>query len=67
MPFNPNIAHTFYLAGFIESCGRGVKKIYESCKANGVPTPEYTVHPKDIMIKFTVPEDRVITLGKRTG
>ncbi|MCM1384395.1 MAG: putative DNA binding domain-containing protein, partial [Lachnoclostridium sp.] len=64
LPFNPNIAHTFYLAGFIESWGRGIEKIYESCKADGVPMPEYTVHPKDIMIKFTAPEDRVITLGK---
>ena len=64
LPFNPNIAHTFYLAGFIESWGRGIEKIYKSCKADGVPAPEYTIHPKDIMIKFTAPEDRVITLGK---
>jgi len=26
----------------------------------GIPHPEYTVHPGDIMIKFTSPEDRVI-------
>ena len=23
-PYNPNIAHVFYLAGFIESWGRGI-------------------------------------------
>ncbi len=26
-PYNPNIAHVFYLAGFIESWGRGIEKI----------------------------------------
>ena len=25
-PFNPNIAYVFYLAGFIESWGRGIEK-----------------------------------------
>ncbi|MCM1155267.1 MAG: putative DNA binding domain-containing protein [Roseburia sp.] len=64
LPFNPNIAHVFYLAGFIESWGRGIEKIYESCKADGLPEPEYTVHQRDIMIKFTTLEDRVITIGK---
>lgn len=64
LPFNPNIAHTFYLAGFIESWGRGVEKIYESCREDGLQPPEYTVHPRDIMIKFTAPKDRIIALGK---
>lgn len=59
-PFNPNIAHTFYLAGFIESWGRGIEKIHDACKENGMPPPEYTVHPGDIMIKFTAPSDCVI-------
>ncbi len=59
-PFNPNIAHTFYLAGFIESWGRGIEKIYDACREDGVPEPEYTVHPGDIMIKFTFPDDRII-------
>lgn len=64
-PFNPNIAHTFYLAGFIESWGRGIEKIYDACKENGMPPPEYTVHPGDIMIKFTAPADLVIRSGNR--
>lgn len=41
-----------------------VEKIYESCKADLLPEPEYTVHPRDIMIKFTAPEDRIISTGK---
>lgn len=59
-PFNPNIAHVFYLTGFIESWGRGIEKICNACRADGVPQPEYSIHPGDIMIKFTAPEDRVI-------
>lgn len=58
--FNPNIAHTFYLAGFIESWGRGIEKICTACKEDGVPQPKYTIHPGDIMIEFTAPEDRIL-------
>lgn len=59
-PYNPNIAHVFYLAGFIESWGRGIEKICSACKNDGVPQPVYTINPGDIMIEFTAPEDRVI-------
>ena len=59
-PYNPNIAHVFYLAGFIESWGRGIEKICSACEKDGVPQPEYTINPGDIMIKFTAPEDRLI-------
>ena len=63
LPYNPYIAHVFYLAGFIESWGRGVEKICDSLKADDLPMPEYTVHPGDIMIKFTGPEDRIIRVS----
>ena len=59
-PYNPNIAYVFYLAGFIESWGRGVEKICTALRAENLPMPEYTVNPGDIMIKFTGPEDRII-------
>ena len=64
-PYNPNIAHVFYLAGFIESWGRGVEKICHALKADNLPLPEYTIHPGDIMIKFTAPENRVVRLNKQ--
>ena len=57
-PFNPNIAHVFYLAGFIESWGRGIEKICSACEKDGVPQPVYTINPGDIMIEFNAPEDR---------
>ncbi|MDD4689904.1 MAG: ATP-binding protein [Eubacteriales bacterium] len=65
MPHNPLIAHAFYLAGYIESWGRGVEKIFAACKEDGIYPPEYTIHPKDITIKFSAPEERVIRTGKR--
>lgn len=65
-PYNSNIAHVFYLAGFIESWGRGIEKICSACKNDSVPQPVYTINPGDIMIEFTAPEDRVIRSGKVT-
>ena len=64
-PYNPNIAYVFYLAGFIESWGRGVEKICNALRAENLPMPEYTVNPGDIMIKFTGPEDRIIRVTDR--
>lgn len=61
VPFNPNIAHVFYLAGFIESWGRGIEKICLACSKDGVPKPLYEINPSDIMIKFTAPADRIVS------
>ncbi len=60
IPYNPNIANVFYLAGFIESWGRGIEKICSVCRANDLPLPEYTINPGDIMIKFTADKDKII-------
>ncbi len=62
-PYNPNLATVLYYAGFIESWGRGIEKIRTSCRADGLPEPEFTVHPGDIMIKFTAPKDRVVKVN----
>lgn len=59
-PFNPTIAHVFYLAGFIESWGRGIEKIMNACQKDGLPPPEYSINPSDSMIKFSAPENRII-------
>ncbi len=52
LPHNPDIANTFFRAGFIESWGRGIEKICNLCKEYGISAPEYTVHPNDIMMMF---------------
>ena len=52
LPHNPDIANTFFRAGFIESWGRGIEKICRLCKEYGISEPKYTVHPNDIMMMF---------------
>ena len=52
VPFNPDIANTFYRAGYIEAWGRGIKKIYDACKEIGAKGPEYTIHGHDVMVRF---------------
>ena len=59
-PFHPNIAHVYYLAGFIESWGRGIEKICQACREDNVPLPEYDITGNSVMIKFIAPEDRVV-------
>ena len=56
LPHNPDIANTFFRAGFIESWGRGIEKICNLCKKYGIAEPEYTVHPNDIMMMFKANE-----------
>ena len=58
--YNPNIAHVFYLAGHIESWGRGIEKIFDSCIENDLPMPKYYINPTDIMIEFDAPQRLVI-------
>lgn len=67
IPYNPDIAHVFYLAGFIESWGRGIEKICSACRQNKVPLPEYMIHPGDIMVKFIAPEDRTVRQNNRVN
>lgn len=64
-PYNPSIADIYYLAGFIENWGRGIEKICSACESDGTSPPEYTVHPGDIMIKFTASEDRIIRIADK--
>ncbi len=59
-PFNPNIAHVYYLAGFIESWGRGIEKICQACREDFVPLSEYDITGNSVMIKFIAPEDRIV-------
>lgn len=67
IPYNPDIAHVFYLAGFIESWGRGIEKICSACRQDKVPLPEYMIHPGDIMVKFIAPEDRTVRQNNRVN
>ena len=51
-PYNPLIANAFYRAGYVESWGRGIQKIADSCKENNCDIPEYQVKKGDFSIIF---------------
>ena len=60
IPHNPLIAHVFYLAGLIESWGRGIEKICNACLTDGIEPPKYIINPGDVMIMLAAPGDRVV-------
>ncbi len=41
VPRNPGIVRVFYLAGFIEEMGTGIRRMIESMKIQGLPEPEF--------------------------
>ncbi|MFD2918877.1 ATP-binding protein [Terrimonas rubra] len=41
VPFNPDIAATFFRSGYIESWGRGIEKIAAACNSFGIPLPVF--------------------------
>lgn len=43
LPANPTIANVFYRRGTMEAWGRGIGLIMESCREQGLPTPEIKV------------------------
>ena len=49
-PYNLHIAGAFYRAGYMESWGRGIKKIQETCNEYGTDDISFVVHSGDFMI-----------------
>ena len=58
MPYNPDIANTFFRAGEIEAWGRGTERIIMACKNDGFSTPEFRYDASGIWttFKFEYPE-----------
>jgi ATP-dependent DNA helicase RecG len=51
-PFNPDIANAFFRAGMIESWGRGIERIFEACRGNGSPLPEFRSEQSGLWADF---------------
>lgn len=49
-PFNPKLAHVFFLSGMIEAWGRGFVKIKEACSQYNEPLPQYDINEEGIMV-----------------
>lgn len=52
MPFNPDIATTFFRAGLIEAWGRGTLKIIRECLEAGLPEPAFSYDLSGFRIEF---------------
>lgn len=51
-PYNPDIANTFFRAGYIESWGRGMKKIIDECTNAGLHEPSFDFDANGLMVEF---------------
>ena len=50
-PYNPKLAHVFFISGMIEAWGRGFDKIKTACDALfNTPTPDYEISDNGIMV-----------------
>ncbi len=52
VPFNPDIATSFFRAGLIEAWGRGTIKIVDECKAFHLPKPVFTNEFSGFQVTF---------------
>ena len=52
IPYNPDIAKCFFLAGLIEAWGRGIERIIEACKQDVYPLPVWKVEPNGMWVMF---------------
>jgi len=51
-PFNPDVANVFFRAGMIESWGRGIERIMQTCADADVPTPEVSSDVNGLWMTF---------------
>ena len=52
IPYNPDIANAFFRAGLIESWGRGIEKICQSCVNHGLPKPTFSHEQGGMWTRF---------------
>ena len=50
--YNPLIADAFFMAGYIETWGRGIQKICNACAENNNPFPRYEIDRNDFTVIF---------------
>lgn len=64
-PFNPKLAHIFFISGMIEAWGRGFDKIRTACDSlYSTPMPEYDISDEGIMV-FCKPNEKYLLLLKK--
>ena len=64
-PFNPKLAHVFFISGMIEAWGRGFDKIKAACNAlYDTPIPEYDISDGGIMV-LCKPNEKYLLLMRK--
>ncbi|MBR5978589.1 MAG: putative DNA binding domain-containing protein [Verrucomicrobia bacterium] len=63
-PFNPKLAHIFFISGMIEAWGRGFDKIRTACDSlYSTPMPEYDISDEGIMVHCSSNQQFLKLLG----
>mgnify|MGYP001264481660 FL=1 len=60
-PFNPDIANAFFRAGMVELWGRGIDKMIESCRAEEMPEPQFSIEASGFWVTFRFASDQTTT------
>jgi predicted HTH transcriptional regulator len=63
-PFNPDIANTFFRSGQIESWGRGIERMVQTCIEAGLAAPVLKVEANGVWVIFIFASARVETSVK---
>ena len=64
LPFNPDIANTFFRAGQIESWGRGIERVRQACREAGAAEPQWRAEQTELWAEFELlkePTEQVTT------
>ena len=68
VPFNPDVARVFFLAGKIEAWGSGIQRILTACKQYGCPDPRFDLQPIGLMVTLHfLPGAVSEKTGEKTG
>jgi len=51
-PYNPDIANAFFRAGIVETWGRGIERIVESCQKAGTTMPKFEYKQTGLWVEF---------------
>lgn len=67
-PFNPRVANVFFRSGEIEAWGRGIERIFRTCKDAGFPEPVIQYEANGWWVNFEFAKEIVERLrGDRPG
>jgi ATP-dependent DNA helicase RecG len=66
-PRNPKIAKACFMAGYIDTWGRGTLKIFNACKLAGLPEPDILEKDGGVSVTLFKDENRVATSGQVGG